>query len=130
MFTRTSLGLLRSAAKSDATAQRAFALAQAAQAAQAAQTKADKARELAGLAEAKERVVELSKEEVAARLILASTSATHMAALADRNTAQGSYEASKKTVNATQAALFLAEGNLSKAKEVATNERNLLKTSE
>ena len=86
MHKRTFLNLLKSAAKSDAAAQKAFALAQA------AQTKADKARELAGVAEARERVFELSQAEVAARLTLANSSATHTAAITDRNLFRARYE--------------------------------------
>ena len=124
MFKRTSLDLLKSAAKSDAAAQRAFALAQA------AQTKADKARELAGVAEVKERVVELSKAEVAARLTHANACATHTAAIADRNLYRARGQAAQKNVEATEAAMILAGKSVGAAQGAADVERARIKTAE
>lgn len=124
MFDKTSITLLKSAAKSDAAAQRAFALAQA------AQTKADKARELAGVAEARERVVELSKIELAATLALTNASATNTAAIADRNTAWSTHEAAKKNEEVTTAALRKAKEIMAAAKKATAAERDLVKTTE
>jgi hypothetical protein len=124
MYKRTSLSLLKSAAKSDAAAQRAFALAQA------AQTKAGKARELAGVAEAKERVADLTKAEVAAKLIQANASATHTAAITDSNALWASYQAAKKNEEVTKSALVAADGNLNVAQRAADAERAQLKTTE
>lgn len=124
MFKRASLDLLKSAAKSDAAAQKAFALAQA------AQTKADKARELAGVAEAKERVAELSKAEVAATLTLSNASAIHMAAIADCNMCRARYNAAEKNEKATSDARIAAGKSLDEATCAATAERDLVKTTE
>jgi hypothetical protein len=124
MFTRSSLNLLKSAAKSDAAAQRAFALAQA------AQTKANKARELASVAEAKELILELSKAEVAARLTQTNAASAYMASVTDRNSAWSAYEATKKNEEVTMAALTRSDADLTAAEDAATAERDLIKTTE
>lgn len=124
MYKKTSISLLKSAAKSDAAAQKAFALAQA------AQTKADKARELAGVAEAKERVIELSKAEVAAKLTHANASATHTAALTERNATWAAYKAAQKNAEATEIAMVSAGKSLTEAKSATAAERKLVKTVE
>ena len=124
MFQKSSLGLLKSAAKSDAAAQRAFALAQA------AQTKAEKARELAGVIEAKELILELSKAEVAARLNQANAASVYMASVTDRNSAWSAYEAAKKNEEVMKAALTKADTDLIVAEDASAAKRDLIKTSE
>jgi phage I-like protein len=113
----TSTGLLKAAAKSEASATKALAVAQAAQA------DAAKKRELARTVEVKERVAELSKAETAAKLFHSQASNAYMAAVAERNTAEAALAATQKKVAAASEALQAAASDFNRAKAAADVER-------
>jgi hypothetical protein len=124
MFKSSSLALLKTAAKSDAAAQKAFALAQAAQA------KAAKARELASMAEAKERANELKKLETAATLESTQAGNTFMAAVTERNIAKAALDAAEENVVVAKNVMQDAAAKMVAAKELADAARDLTKTTE
>lgn len=105
-----SIILLARAEKSEVAAQKALAIAQAKQASAA------KSRELAALAESKERIAELRQIESAAYLRYTQVSDAYAAASLSRDAAKAACETTVKKLKRTEAQLQIATADLDFAK--------------